>query len=106
MAVIHTDMDRIKKFSEWLYLREMGPAAPQTKLTPAQQTAQDATTSALQKMPMKPGQKPADLLNDPKGQADLLQAANKQAQQKGKPLNLGAAATAMDAAAAAPQPGM
>lgn len=84
----------------------MGPAAPQTKLSPAQQTAQDATTTALQKMPLKPGQKPADLLNDPKGQTDLLSAANKQAKSQGKPLNLGAAANAMDAAAANPQPGM
>lgn len=91
-------MNRIQSFTEWLRLREVG--GPQMQLTPAQQTAQDATTTALAKMPMKPGQNPTDLLKDPKGQQDLLQAANKEAKQKGKPLNIGAAAASMDAAAA------
>lgn len=96
-------MNRLQKFTEWLRLRETGLAGPQTKLTPAQQTAQDATTNALQKMPLKPGQNPADVLKDPQGQKKLLQQANKEAQQKGKPLNLGAAADAMDPAAAQAQ---
>ena len=93
-------MKRIQRFTEWLRLRETGLAGPQTKITPAQKTAQDATTDAIQNMTMPPGVNPAEFLNDPKGQKKLLGQANKEAQKQGKQLNLGAAASAMDAAAA------
>lgn len=100
-AALDNGMKRLQKFTEWLRLREGALAGPQTKLTPAQQTAQDVTTTALQKMPMKPGQTPAEVLEDPMGQKKLLDQANKQAKSQGKQLNLGAAAGTMDAAKAA-----
>ncbi len=95
----------LRRFTEWLRIREAVVGGPQ--ITPAQQTAQDMTTDALQKMPLKPGQNPADMLSSPKGQTDLLAKTNQMAKAKGKPLNIGAAANAMDAAKAqAPAPGM
>lgn len=85
------------RFKDWLKLSELnvgGTASP--KLTPNQAVATNAMTTALKKMPMKPGQKLADVVNDPKQQPKILAKTNQVAQNNGDPLNIGTAADLMD----------
>ena len=84
-------------FKEWLRLSELnvgGTASP--KVTPQLATATQSMTAALKKMPLKPGQTVAQLVNNPKAQPEILDKTNKVANSHGAPLNISAAADIMD----------
>ena len=83
------------RFKQWLSGIEEG-LTPPTQFKPGMAQAADLATDALAKTPLRPGEKPANLLADPQRQMDVLKTANQVARQKGTALNLGATAHALD----------
>ena len=83
-------MLKLKKFQEWIKLRELAQK-------PEEGENVELVTKAIQQMPPnKPGQTPADQLKDPEQQKKILQKTAELANQEGKKLNIGAAASALN----------